>query len=555
MTSPLFDPTGLDRPRARSVSGRFRSIPFPPVVGSLDIIQWPSPGNVAIRPNYADSGCQGHEVVGSVVADQKDLPSCSSLPHTCLNVSPPPEVALPLLPGSGRTYGWSTPINGLARGRQTIEVCADRFKRRPTFSTNCDGVTVTVNSDTQSETSDSRPATAPSRRARIFESAEANHVPLRTILVIVALLATVFVAAELFYRMRDLVILMLVGGFIALVLNPQVVALQRWRIHRRGHAVAIVTVWAVLVFIGLAFAFGYPLVNTVTHLADNLPGYVNKAEHGKGWIGHILRKYHLDNWVQKNSPKLVTYAEGLSKPALSIGRGAVSVLATLFTTFVFVILLLLEAPKMRTWLLGSVSEERAATWTRVCSEVSRSVSGYVLGDVLTSIIAGVVVAVTLAILSVPFALLWGLWVGLVDFLPTIGGALAGIPTVLFATQPLLHRRIGHRHCLRDLHAGREPHSESCDHEPHGQGQPPAHHGVRPGWRRDRKLVRWPSRGIRHGAPVDSHHRWASGDRARDLGRHLARAGKFPPDQAELPDAEGATPPDVGPVGQVESAAS
>jgi predicted PurR-regulated permease PerM len=33
---------------------------------------------------------------------------------------------------------------------------------------------------------------------------------------------------------------------------------------------------------------------------------------------------------------------------------------------------------------------------------------------------------------VPYALLFALWVALVDFLPTIGGALAGIPTVLFA---------------------------------------------------------------------------------------------------------------------------
>jgi predicted PurR-regulated permease PerM len=33
---------------------------------------------------------------------------------------------------------------------------------------------------------------------------------------------------------------------------------------------------------------------------------------------------------------------------------------------------------------------------------------------------------------VPFPFLWGLWVALVDFLPMIGGALAGIPTVLFA---------------------------------------------------------------------------------------------------------------------------
>jgi predicted PurR-regulated permease PerM len=33
---------------------------------------------------------------------------------------------------------------------------------------------------------------------------------------------------------------------------------------------------------------------------------------------------------------------------------------------------------------------------------------------------------------VPFAFLWALWVALVDFLPVIGAALAGVPTVLFA---------------------------------------------------------------------------------------------------------------------------
>src|SRR6202030_3650503 len=51
---------------------------------------------------------------------------------------------------------------------------------------------------------------------------------------------------------------------------------------------------------------------------------------------------------------------------------------------------------------------------------------------LTSLIAGAVVFVTLFVLGVPFPFLWGLWVALVDFLPMIGGALAGIPTVLFA---------------------------------------------------------------------------------------------------------------------------
>jgi predicted PurR-regulated permease PerM len=54
------------------------------------------------------------------------------------------------------------------------------------------------------------------------------------------------------------------------------------------------------------------------------------------------------------------------------------------------------------------------------------------GNLLTSLIAGIVVLTTLLVLGVPFPLLWGLRVALVDFLPMIGGALAGIPTVLFA---------------------------------------------------------------------------------------------------------------------------
>ena len=65
--------------------------------------------------------------------------------------------------------------------------------------------------------------------------------------------------------------------------------------------------------------------------------------------------------------------------------------------------------------------------------MSQSVTGYMLGNFLTSIIAGVVVLVTLMALGVPFPFLWALWVALVDFLPMIGGALAGIPVVLFAT--------------------------------------------------------------------------------------------------------------------------
>ena len=271
------------------------------------------------------------------------------------------------------------------------------------------------------------------RRERLWRSSESRDIPLRAILATVAVVVVAYLAGKLLYRLRDVILLMAVAGFIALLLNPLVVYLQRWRVRRRGFAVAIVTFWAVLVFAGLAVAFGYPLVNAVTNLADQLPSYVDQAQHGKGWIGHLIRQYHVSSWVQHNASKIASFAQGLGKPALALGKGAVSLLVALTTIFFLVVLLLLEGPKMRAWILGNMTPQRSATVTRVAAQVNRAVTGYMAGNMLTSLIAGLVVFVTLMLLGVPFPFLWALWVALVDFLPMIGGALAGIPTVLFAT--------------------------------------------------------------------------------------------------------------------------
>jgi predicted PurR-regulated permease PerM len=273
---------------------------------------------------------------------------------------------------------------------------------------------------------------AGTRLSRLWEAAESRGIPLRTILTAVAVVALFFLLGKVVYRLRDVILLVVVAGFVALLLNPLVVMLERWRIRRRGWAVTMVVFWSVIVFLGLAVAFGYPLANGVAHLANDLPGYVDAAQHGKGWIGHLVRQYHVQHWVRENAPKLVSLGQGLAKPALSLGKGAFSLLLALLTIFVLVLMLLLEAPKMRRGVLSLMAPERGARYTRIAAEVNRSVTGYMLGNLVTSVLAGLVVFVTLMILGVPFPFLWGLWVALVDFLPMIGGALAGIPTVLFA---------------------------------------------------------------------------------------------------------------------------
>jgi predicted PurR-regulated permease PerM len=270
------------------------------------------------------------------------------------------------------------------------------------------------------------------RFGRLWNAADVRRVPLRTIIVAILAVAAFYLAGKVIYRLKDVLLLLLVAGFLALILNPVVGVVERYVVKRRGLAVTVVAFLLVVVFVGLLFAFGYPLVNGITHLADNLPTYIQQAEQGKKWYGKLVQRYHVQQWVQQNEAKLVSFGQDISAPALDVGKGALSLLIELLTIFILVLLLLLEGPRLRRGTLSLLSPRQAQEMQAIASEVNRSVIGYMLGNFLTSLICGIVVFVDLSWLGVPFPLLWALWVALVDFLPMIGGALAGIPVVIFA---------------------------------------------------------------------------------------------------------------------------
>jgi len=305
-----------------------------------------------------------------------------------------------------------------------------------------DGVTppgpTTVISETTVERLDRDVGPDAPRRDRLFAAASAKGVPLRTILTVDAVVITTWVLYRLLGRLREVILWMLIAAFIALVLNPAVHFLQRHR-FRRGTAIGVVFAGAVLAFAGLLGLFGYPLVNSLSHVASRLPTMVDQVQKGHGWLAHTLQRFHLLSWVQKNSPKLRTAADNLSRPALSFGthlsRAVFSTILALTTIAFLSLFMLLEAPNLRGSLLRSLRPDRREVVEDIAHRVSRQVTSYVLGTIALSVMFGVVILVTMVILGVPFALLIGLWVALVAMIPLVGGLIAGAPSVVIA---LLH---------------------------------------------------------------------------------------------------------------------
>ena len=83
----------------------------------------------------------------------------------------------------------------------------------------------------------------------------------------------------------------------------------------------LVTLAAALAFLALAAAFGVPLVTGITHLAGRLPGYIGSAQDGRGWIGHLLARYHVSTAMSLGSTRwMATPARARLTTVFQVGQ-------------------------------------------------------------------------------------------------------------------------------------------------------------------------------------------------------------------------------------------
>jgi predicted PurR-regulated permease PerM len=274
-------------------------------------------------------------------------------------------------------------------------------------------------------------------RSRFSGNADRRGIPLGTIVVSVA---TVVVLLDLnaalilgLWVLRTIVVYVVIAFFFTLLLTPATRFLRR-RGLSHGGATLLVFLIGVLLLIGLVYLFTEPLVTSARHFGEQVPTLVREAKKGHGPLGRLLYRLHLQKYISEGSTKLTAQITKILTPAtaFSVGAAAVSTLVTIVTIGVLTFFTMLEAPRMWRGFLSLFRPTTADRLHRVVDESIRSVTGYMLGNASTSVIAGIITGITLEILGVPFALLLGVFVALVDLLPLVGGLLAGVPVVVIA---------------------------------------------------------------------------------------------------------------------------
>jgi predicted PurR-regulated permease PerM len=255
----------------------------------------------------------------------------------------------------------------------------------------------------------------------------------RTILRVLLIVLAVGIVLEVLWVSRHVLAWVVIAMFLALALDPAVNWIERRGRIKRGPAIAITYVIALIVIVAIGATFIPKLIDEFNGFVQALPNYVHDLTHGRGRLGFLERKYHVVEKVREQVQNGgATKVLGLSGAALSITKSIITIIAATVTIVFLTFFMLLEG---RSWVDRAYSllpEESQPRWRQVGGEIYRTIGGYVTGNIVISLIAGASMTIVLLIMGVPYAVALGLIVAFLDLIPLAGATIAGIIVTVVA---------------------------------------------------------------------------------------------------------------------------
>jgi len=215
--------------------------------------------------------------------------------------------------------------------------------------------------------------------------------------------------------------------FLAILLNPLVDRLQKWKIPKVA-AIILALVAAIIAIAGL----WYFLATQMMHFTDQMPVLQKKTtELMSNLQKYLVREFRIPLSKQN---QYISEAQAGIKPLIGTLLG--SFLGTLTTAFllpVYCFLFLYYKTLILNFLYEIFAEENAQEVSAVLLKVKGAIQSYMYGLVLEGLIVASLNTTALLILGVPYAILLGVLGALLNVLPFIGGALAALLPIIMAT--------------------------------------------------------------------------------------------------------------------------
>ena len=253
----------------------------------------------------------------------------------------------------------------------------------------------------------------------------------RAILIVLGIILAGIVLIAVVQAAKGILIWIFVAIFLALALNPGVEWLLAHGVRRRGFAVGITFIGAIVVVSAIAATIIPTLVDQVNDFVEAVPGYFEDLTRGRGPLGFLEREYQITERVQEALEEGGADGSSASRARRSRSRKASSPPYRDRHDRLPDALHAARGADLGRALTRSCPR-RQPRWRAVGDEVYRTIGGYVTRNLVISVIAGIVSTAVLLLLDVPYAVALGLLVALLDLIPLAGATIAAIAVTTVA---------------------------------------------------------------------------------------------------------------------------
>jgi predicted PurR-regulated permease PerM len=245
----------------------------------------------------------------------------------------------------------------------------------------------------------------------------------------------------------SVLLILLVASVAALIINPLVRMLERIHVPR-GLAILAVYLGAVAVLVGIGVALAEPVSTQVSHFQNDVPHLVRQANKDLANLQTFLDNHGIKVHIQQQGQTaLQTLQKDLLKRSgdiVSFSRDLLQQLVTLgfdlILTLVLSIYLLVYGRQIGELVRRVMPDGDGTPDDDYPLLIQRAVFGYVRGQLLFSLIMGASAALGLWIFGLigifpdgqRFALFFGAFYGLMEFIPYIGPIIGPLPAILVA---------------------------------------------------------------------------------------------------------------------------
>jgi predicted PurR-regulated permease PerM len=258
------------------------------------------------------------------------------------------------------------------------------------------------------------------------------EVPWRTILATVGVVLGTYVLIVVILAASRIVTWVVIAGFLAIVLSPMVSRVEQRVGGRRSMATGIVVLATLVVLLGTVALFIMPVRTQLVQIITDLPGTVHDAANGRGPMGHLVTKLHVENYIKDNEATLTRAATRLSSSSFEVAKQAASAVFAFVTILLITFFFLSQSAAIGRFALNLMPMRRRASAQRIGADAAAAVSGYVIGNLIISLIAGVAAFIWLFALGIPNPIVLALFVAVADLIPLVGATLGAAVCVIAA---------------------------------------------------------------------------------------------------------------------------